>query len=161
MLLLLAVYLALFIFAGAFSGGGPVSILALVPALFFVGTTISVANNRKFYFAFFEVNPDGLLYVHDEENKTFFPWNELCEGGLVRIYSETSRSRGSRTYLYLSTKPLSKYEKCRLFNRTTPTLFCMDCREEVLCEIEKYFPISRTIEKYHANEYQKDPFYDE
>ncbi len=72
-----------------------------------------------------------------------FFWNEIAECGIVEIDMYFK-------YIYVSKKLLNKREKKRINGGVTPVRFSTAYRDEVVCEIEKYYPISRKIEAYRT-----------
>ena len=134
-------------FAVLFSGfaidGLPVAVLigCVVLAALFLGLGVWVVCSYKQFFSVFEVNAEGIRYVHPKKGEMLFLWNEIAESGINVIVSYNSHSHEKHKYIYVSKKILKDRERQKLMTDVTPTIFCTDYRAEIIDEIRQYHPI--------------------
>ena len=103
---------------------------------------------RKDLLSVFEVGPEGICYKHPKKGDMWFHWNDIVEGGMIEVCSTGGSSVRSHEYIYVTKEFRSERKKKTIGCAVTPVWFCTFYREEVMDEIEKYYPISREVQRY-------------
>ena len=98
-------------------------------------------NNKKKLFIKFTIQNQGIIVFHPQKGEMQFKWDELKELGVFEIVNISSDLPSFYKYICLSKKELTEKDKKYLVTKVTPQILCVDYRDEIIFEIQKYYSL--------------------
>ena len=114
--------------------------------LFPIVLLVLTVRQRADYLAEFSFDGEGLTLYHQKSGVQTIPWSEVADSGILEKRYESTPSSHPK-FIYFSKTKLAKKDKLRMNCCVKADLLCVECRDEILWAVQKYFPISLEVEK--------------